>query len=171
MSTKQISVQRLSLTTSKPFKDVVAGLESRMGHPDMSAFRQNLTAAQTEAGLEKVVQAAAGSCGLVEFTRFDLGEVLRRELGSRAPQSLRLVVGNPVMMKQMLKFVPDAGSYAPMTILVDEPTDGVHISYDEMASFVGTHGSPEALQLAKDLDRKVEGLGLDAAGWSLGDWA
>jgi hypothetical protein len=71
-------------------------------------------------------------------------------------QSLRLVVGNPVIMKQMVKFVPDAGSYAPGTILVDERSDGVHISYDEMVSFLATCGNAEALQVAKDLDIKVE---------------
>jgi hypothetical protein len=36
----------------------------------------------------------------------------------------------------MVKFVPDAGSYAPVTILIDEREDGVHLSYDTMASFL-----------------------------------
>jgi uncharacterized protein (DUF302 family) len=158
MATKQINVQRFSITTSKSFKDVVAGLESRIGHPDMMAFRKNISAARTDSELQKIVQAATGSSGLMEFTRFDLGEVLRKELGSRAPQSLRLIVGNPVIMKQMVKFVPDAGSYAPVTILVDERPDGVHISYDEMASFLASYENAEALQVAKDLDFKVETL-------------
>ncbi|HMD06973.1 MAG TPA: DUF302 domain-containing protein [Candidatus Acidoferrum sp.] len=127
MATKQINVQRFNVTTSKPFKDVVAGLESKIGHLDMMAFRKNIIAAQTDSELEKVIQAAPGSSGLMEFTCFDLGEVVRKELGSRAPQSLRLA-GNPVIIKQMVRFVPDAGSYAPVTILVDERPDGVHIS-------------------------------------------
>jgi uncharacterized protein (DUF302 family) len=156
--TRQISVQRFSVTTSKSFQEVVAGLESRIAHPDMMVFRKNITAAQTDAELQTVVQAATGSSGLMEFARFDLGEVLRKELGSRAPQSLRLVVGNPVIMKQMVKCVPDAGSYAPVTILVDERSDGVHISYDEIVSFLATYGNAEALQVAKDLDIKVETL-------------
>lgn len=122
------------------------------------AFRKNISAARTDSELQKIVQAATGSSGLMEFTRFDLGEVLRKELGSRAPQSLRLIVGNPVIMKQMVKFVPDAGSYAPVTILVDERPDGVHISYDEMASFLTSYENAEALQVAKDLDFKVETL-------------
>jgi hypothetical protein len=99
--TRQVSVQRFSLTTSKPFKDVVAGIEARVGHPDMIAFRKNMTAAETDVALQKIVQAATGSSGLMEFTRFDLGEVLRKELGSKAAQSLRLVVGNPLIMRQM----------------------------------------------------------------------
>jgi uncharacterized protein (DUF302 family) len=132
-------VQRFSITTSKSFKDVVAGLESRISHPDLMAFRKNISAARTDSELQKIVQAATGSSALMEFTRFDLGEVLRKELGSGGPQSLRLVVGNPVIMKQMVKFVPDAGSYAPVTILVDERPDGVLISYDEIVSFLTSY--------------------------------
>jgi uncharacterized protein (DUF302 family) len=164
MATKQINMQRFSVTTSKSFKDVVAGLESKIGHPDMMAFPKNISAAQTDSELEKVVQVATGSSGLMEFTRFDLGEVLRKELGSRAPQSLRLVVGNPMIMKQMVKFVPDAGSCAPVTILVDARPDGVRISYNETASLLTPYGNAEALQVAKDLDIKVENMLTSAAG-------
>jgi hypothetical protein len=30
-----------------------------------------------------------------------------------------LVIGNPLIMKEMAKCVPDAGLYAPVTVLVD----------------------------------------------------
>ena len=164
MATKQIKVRRFSVTTSKSFRDVVAGLESRIGHPDMNMLRKNIAAAQTESELEKVVQSATGHFGLMEFARFDLGEVLRKELGARAPQYLRFVLGNPVIMKQMVKYVPDAGSYALVIILIDERADGVHISYDEMASLLAPYGSPEALQAATDPDTKTEALLTAAAG-------
>ena len=42
-------------------------------------------------------------------------------------------------MKEMAKQVPDAGSYAPVTVLVDERADGVHISYDRMASLLAPY--------------------------------
>jgi len=58
----------------------------------------------------------------------------------------------------MVEHVPDAGSYAPVTILVDERRDGVHISYDRMGSLLASYGNPEALQVAQDLDSKVEAL-------------
>ena len=44
---------------------------------------------------------------------------------------LRLLGGNPLIMKDMAKTVPDAAAYAPITILVDERADGVHLSYDD----------------------------------------
>ena len=61
-------------------------------------------------------------------------------------------------MKEMAKHVPDAGSYAPVTVLVDERPDGVHLSYDRMASLLGTYGNSDALNVARDLDAKVEDL-------------
>jgi len=35
-------------------------------------------------------------------------------------------------MKELVKRVPDAGSYAPVTILIDDRPNGVHLSYDKM---------------------------------------
>src|SRR5215471_12869265 len=105
-----------------------------------------------------VVRGAIGSSDLMEFVRFDPGEVLRKEHGGEGFKMLRLLVGNPLIMKEMAKTVPDAASYAPLTILVDERDDGVHLSYDSMASLLTPYGSESALVVARDLDRKFEGL-------------
>jgi hypothetical protein len=55
----------------------------------------------------------------------------------------------------MVEHVPDAGSNAPVTILIFERKDGVHVSYDTMASYLADCGSEKALQVARDLDEKV----------------
>lgn len=128
----------------------------------MNAFRDALAAATTAADLQEVVRGAVGTSDLMEFVRFDAGEVLRKERGGRGPKMLRLVVGNPLVMKGMAKTVPDAASYAPVTILVDERADGVHLSYDSMASLIAPYGSQAALAVAGELDAKIEGL-LEAA--------
>ena len=51
-----------------------------------------------------------------------------------------------------------------LTVLVDERSDGVHISYDRMASLLASYGSADALAVARDLDKKVETLLSEAAG-------
>jgi hypothetical protein len=61
-------------------------------------------------------------------------------------------------MKEMAKHVPDAGSYAPVTILVDERADGVHVSYDKMESYLLPYGSADALAVARNLDAKITTL-------------
>ena len=61
-------------------------------------------------------------------------------------------------MKEMAVHVPDAASYAPVTILVDERPDGVHLSYDRMASYLASYGNEDALKVARGLDSKIEAL-------------
>jgi uncharacterized protein (DUF302 family) len=156
--TRQISVERFSITSSQSFEAVVAGIEREIGHPDMAAFSKKIAEARTLAELESAVREAIGPSGLMEFVRFDIGAVLRKEQGDRARKSLRLVVGNPLIMKEMAKHVPDAASYAPVTILIDERADGVRLSYDRMASFLAPYGSAEALNVAQELDAKIEAL-------------
>jgi uncharacterized protein (DUF302 family) len=164
MATREISVQRFSLTTSKPFREIVAAIDAQIGHPDMKAFQQAINAAKNAADLEKVVQGAIGPTGFMEFACFDQGEILRKEQGTRARPVLRMVIGNPLIMKEMVKLTPDAGSYAPITVLIDEREDGIHLSYDRMASFLAPYGSQESLNVAQDLDAKVESLLKAAAG-------
>jgi len=164
MRTIEVPVRRISFVSPKPFDEVVARLSASVGHPNMNAFHQALGAATTMADLEKLVQGAIGSSDLMEFVRFDAGEVLRKERGGQGPGILRLVVGNPVIMKEMARTVPDAAAYAPVTILIDERADGVHLSYDLMASLLSPYRSEEALVVARDLDAKVENLLTRAAG-------
>jgi uncharacterized protein (DUF302 family) len=86
------------------------------------------------------------------------------ETGLDKPKILRFLIGNPLIMKEMAKHVPDAGSYAPLTILVDERADGVHLTYDRMASLLASYGNPNALAVARELDSKIENLMRESAG-------
>ena len=158
MRTIEVQVQRLSTVSQRPFEDVVSRLTAGIGRPDILMFNRALASAATLGDLEKVVQTAVGSSNLMEFARFDVGDVLRKERGGQGPKILRFVVGNPLIMKEMVKTVPDAASYTPATILVDERADGVHLTYDSMASFLAPYGSEAALAVARDLDAKVEDL-------------
>jgi uncharacterized protein (DUF302 family) len=162
MATKQLNVERFSLVSAKPFDDVVAKLEAGVGHPDMRALWTEINSATTYPELEKVIQKVVGPTGLMEFQRFDLGAIMRKEKPS-APRSIRFLVGNPLIMKKMAVHVPDAASYAPVTILIDERPDGVHLSYDRMARFLASYGNAKALKVAKDLDSKIEALLTSAA--------
>ena len=158
MPTIEVQVQRFSVVSSRPFEEIIRKLTATIGRPEMNAFHRAMTTSRTMADLEKLVRGAVGSSELMEFVRFDAGEVLRKERGGRGPKILRLVVGNPLIMKEMARSVPDAAAYAPVTILVDERADGVHLSYDSMASLLAPYGSQAALAVARDLDAKIESL-------------
>ena len=156
ISIQEVHVQRVNIVTTEPFDTVVARIDAQIGHPDMAAFRKGLSAAQNEAEMEKVVDPVTQPNGLMEFTRFDHGEVLQKENGTAKPRILRIVAGNPLIMEEMVKHVVDAGSYAPVTILIEERPDSVRISYDRMASHLASYGNSDALKVARELDAKVE---------------
>ena len=158
MTVRKVEIERFSVTTSKPFEVVVAALKEAVGRPDMVEFVNATKAARSFAELERAVHKSLGRTGLMMFMELDHGAILRRETGLDTPKIVRLVIGNPLVMKEMAKHVPDAGSYAPVTILVDERSDGVHLSYDRMASLLAPYGNPDALAVARELDSKIEKL-------------
>src|SRR6202007_1448572 len=108
--------------------------------------------------LRKIIEKGLGPTGLMLFAEFDHGAVVRSGTGRATPKMIRLVIGNPLIMRKMAKYVPDAGSYAPVTVLVDERADGVHLSYDRMTSFLAPYQNAPALKVARELDAKVEAL-------------
>jgi len=159
----RVEVERFSLSSSRPFDLVLAAINDAIGHPDMAEFWKSTHRTRTVAELESTIQKVLGRTGLMSFVQFDHGAIVRKETGRETPRMIRLVIGNPLIMKEMAKHVPDAGSYAPVTVLVDERPDGVHLSYDRMASLLAAYGNPDALQVAKHLDNKVETLLREAA--------
>ena len=158
MTIAKVEVERFSVTSAKPFETIVAALKSAIGQPDMVNFFKETRATESFPDLERVVQRGLGRRNLMLFAEFDLGAILRRESGSETPKIKRLVVGNPLIMKEMVKHVADAGSYAPVTLLIDERPDGVHVSYDTMESYLRHYGSSEALAVARALDAKITTL-------------
>ena len=164
MVTTKVNVERFSLVSPKPFSDVLSAIDAGLGHPDLRQFHQNMAAASSWEELERVIAAAVGSWGLMEYARFDFGMVLQKAQSAPAPRILRIVLGHPLIMRQMAAHVPDAGSYVPVSILIDERSDGVHLSYDFMASYLAPYANVDALEVAHSLDAKVRALLMAAAG-------
>jgi uncharacterized protein (DUF302 family) len=160
---RKIEIEQFSLTTSKAFNEVIAGVNAAIGHPDMAEFGRSTHEARSFAELKSTVEKGLSKAGLMLFMQLDQGAVVQKETGQDTPRIIRLLIGNPLIMKEMAKHVPDAGSYAPVTVLVDERADGVHLSYDRMASFLAPYGNRDALQVAQNLDKKIEDLLRQAA--------
>jgi uncharacterized protein (DUF302 family) len=160
---RKIEVERFSLISSKPFDQVVADLYASIGHPDMAEFGRSTNEASSFAELKRAVEKGLSEAGLMLFMQLDHGAVVRKETGRDTPRIIRFIMGNPLIMMEMVKHVPDAGAYAPVTVLVDERPDGVHLSYDRMVSFLASYGNPDALRVAEYLDNKVETLLREAA--------
>ena len=156
--TRKIEIERFTLTSTKPFDGIIVDLKAAVGQPDIAEFWGSTHRTQSVTELESTIQKAVGRTGLMLFAEFDHGAIVRKGTGRDTPRIIRMVIGNPLIMRRMVQHVPDAGSYAPVTILIDESSDGVHLSYDRMASFLATYQNAEALKVARELDAKIEAL-------------
>ncbi len=89
MQTRQINMQRWSITSQKPFDAVVAAVEGKIGRPNMGEFVAKMTAPKNYEEMQKVVHDSVSEIGLMEFMRLDHGAVLesrsRRKPEERAP--------------------------------------------------------------------------------------
>jgi hypothetical protein len=62
---KKIEVERFTLSSSKPFDQVVAALNSAVGHPDMAEFWKSTHQAQSDAELQRTIEKVLGRTGLM----------------------------------------------------------------------------------------------------------
>ncbi len=150
-----IPLERLRFESTMSFEQTLALIDEGIGHPDMARLSQQLTAAESASEFNRLVHNAVGSADLMEFLRIDLGVALRINRDVKPSRIIRIIAGNPVIMEQLTRSVPDAGSYAPVTILVYELRDRVCVCYDTMQSLLAPYGSSEAIDAARALDAKV----------------
>jgi len=156
METRHTQLRRIRFTSRKSFDEVVEGLYTGIGRPKMIDFNRSMASARTLPEVERIVNEAVGKADLLEFLRLDLGRIVSMGASGVPCRMVRILTGNPLIMRQMALAVPDAGSYAPITILVYEAPNGeVSVCYDQVADALSIYDSRPALQVASDLDKKV----------------
>jgi hypothetical protein len=157
-----VPVRRHVFTTDRPFPAVMEGIFGGVSQPDIEHVFTELEGASSYREFSSIVEQAQGSAGLMQFLRLDLDDALSADpqAGDQTGHHLvRLIAGNPVTMGQMTRHVPDAGSYAPVTILVEgRPDGGTRVAYDSVASAIAPYGSDPASEVAAKLDAEVLGL-------------
>src|SRR6201984_1978814 len=98
ISTKRINVDRVTVTSCKSLQDVLSNFDAAVGHPNIEEFWRRMTAAKTNAEMEKVVQSALGPSGFLEFARFDHGGVVHKGETGDHPKVFRLRLGTTVII-------------------------------------------------------------------------
>ena len=140
MLTRKIDMERLTLVSSKPFDAVVSVVEQSIGRPDIAEIGRAASDSISFSEFERTVSRGVSALGLMLFMKLDVGAVLRKESGLSSPRAVRFLIGNPLIMKEMAKHVPEAASYAPITLLVDERSDGVQVMTRWQVSLRLSHG-------------------------------
>ena len=89
----KIEVERFSLTSSKPFDEVLAAVNDAIGHPDMAEFWRSTHEARSLTELRSAVEKGLSKAGLMLFMQLDQGAVARNEMGRDVPRIVRLRIG------------------------------------------------------------------------------
>jgi Domain of unknown function DUF302 len=157
-----VLLRRHVFDSERPFAGVLDGICGGISRPDIEALFSKLAASTSYEQLSSLVREAQGSAGLMRFLQLDLDQALT--LDPQAPdwagrRLVRLIAGNPVTMGQMTRHVADAGSYAPVTVLIQElPDGGTRVAYDSVASAIARYHDAAASEVAERLDAEVLGL-------------
>jgi uncharacterized protein (DUF302 family) len=154
-TTTTVAVERHELVSRRPFDDVLAAVDAGLGHPDFAALTAGLAETNDWDRYRELVAAEAGTSGLMVFLRLDLGAVVAVDPDAHPFRAVRIIAGNPVTMESMVRSTPGAGAFAPVTLLLFEAADGVHLRYDTVTSAVGDGWDPAAKARAADLDAAV----------------
>jgi hypothetical protein len=156
-----VLVRRHVIDSDRPFSDVLDGIFDGISRPDIEDLFSKLQASTSYEQFSSLVRQAQGSAGLMLFLQLDLDGALTLDPRATAwggRRLVRLIAGNPVTMGEMTRHVADAGSYAPVTILVQETPGGTQVAYDTVASALAPYHDAAASQVARRLDAEVLGL-------------
>ncbi|MBB5061799.1 DUF302 domain-containing protein [Granulicella mallensis] len=165
MTITVVPVDRVSMESSRSFEEVLARLNEGIGRPEMGDLRRRMDDSPSFAEFQTLINEVVGSAGLMEFLRLDLGAAMQRDPSvQQSHRMVRIIAGNPLIMNDMARHILEAGSYAPITILVFERNGLVHLRYDTMRSHLAPYCNAEALAVAEALDSKVIKLMVDATG-------
>jgi hypothetical protein len=144
-----IPVRRHVLTSERPFQDVLDGIYDGISQPDIGALFATLAASTSYDELSALVGQAQGSAGLIRFLHLDDDHVLALDPQARdqaGRRLVRLIAGHPVTMGQMTRHIAAAGSYAPVTILMQELAGGgTQVAYDTVASAIASVNPARAI--------------------------
>jgi uncharacterized protein (DUF302 family) len=160
MNESRFTVEHVRFTSDKPFGEVTAAFEARLGKFDPEVY-QRLREGGVPAEVRARIDAMAGPSGFMLFATQDHGNLLR--LLGQQRKAVQYVVGNPLFAVEMTRHAIGASLYAPLRVLIYEANDGkTCIEFDRPSSLFGQFGGERVDRMAAALDRKLEDLAATA---------
>src|SRR5262249_11236761 len=156
MTETRFSVVHVRMTSDRPFADVQAAFERRLGRFEPDVY-QALAEGGDPAAVRARLEAMAGSSGFMLFGTSDHGTLLRTV--GRQGKAVQYVIGNPPFAVEMTRHAIGAALYAPLRVLIYEAEDGrTCIVYDRPSSLFGQFGDERVDSVAAALDQKLDDL-------------
>jgi hypothetical protein len=106
----RITVEHVRVTAGKPFAEVTAAFEGRLGKFDPEVYKLLREGGDPKA-VRARIEAMAGPSGFMLFTTRDHGNLLR--LFGQQRKAVQYVVGNPLFAIEMTRHAIGASLYAP----------------------------------------------------------
>ena len=98
---RKLEMERFTVISAQPFDEVVAAIKASIRNPNMAEFWKSTQEAKSAADLDAIVRRVLGRTGLMLFVEFDHGAVVRKGTECHSARIVRLVIGNPLIMKEM----------------------------------------------------------------------
>ena len=160
MTESRFCVIHVRVTSGRPFADVQAALEQRLGRFEPDVY-EALAKGGDPAAVRARLEAMAGSSGFMLFSTNDHGSLLR--IVGQERNAVQYVIGNPLFAVEMTRYAIGAALYAPLRVLIYEADDGkTCIEYDRPSSLFGQFGDERVDSMAASLDQKLEDLAVVA---------
>jgi len=160
MKESRFTVEHVRLTSDKPFGEVTAAFEARLGKFDPKVYKDVAEDGDPKAARARI-EAMAGPSGFMLFGKTDHGTLLR--IVGQQRKAVQYVVGNPLFAVEMTRHAIGASLYAPLRVLICEADDGkTCLEYDRPSSLFGQFGDERVSRMAAALDQKLENLAVTA---------
>ena len=154
---KHISVIHVVQSTQTPYDAFISRFESQLGRHDISAYWNLLGDPDRTKEAEAVLQQQEGTNGLMLFTFYDHGTLLRIKGSPR--KARQYIVGNPLYAARMTQQDIRAALYAPLRVLVyADDSSGTSVEYDLPSTLFGQFENDKVNEVAAELDRKMSEL-------------
>jgi uncharacterized protein (DUF302 family) len=156
----KVTFDHVHVETGKPFAEVAAAFEARLGRFDLAVYEQ-LRSGTDPAAVWTRLEGMAGPSGFMLFGTNDHGALLR--LAGQKRKAVQYIVGNPLIAVEMTRHAIGASLYVPLRVLIYEADDGkTCIEYDKPSSLLGQFGDEQVNRTAAALDRKLSDLAATA---------
>jgi uncharacterized protein (DUF302 family) len=154
ISTTVIRIEHVVVKAKKPYPEIKAALEVRLGRLD-SSIRSLLAEGKTDE-LRTALEKIAGKDGLAIHNIAVHGDWLRL---NGAPRNDNVYyIGNVLSAVQMTRRNFGAGLYAPLRVAIYEDGDGTTFEYDKPSTLFAQFRDPKIDEVAHSLDDRLAAL-------------
>ena len=159
MKESRFTVNHVQLTADRPFAEVKAAFERRLGRFDPEVQKALAEGGDPEAARARI-EEMVGPSGFMLFGTSDHGSLLR--IVGRPRKAVQYVVGNPLFAVEMTRHSIGVALYAPLRVLIYEEDGKTCIEYDRPSSLFGQFGDGQVDAMASSLDQKLAELAAEA---------